>query len=647
MAKQEPPFCVGVDETTARVNSVRLYGRELLDAKNPAPSEIRVNDIPLKTRSHPADPAQDAHNRMKGEHFIGQLSGWSLVAMRSMGQRWNSRFKCFGVTYNLRRELCDMTDLQDPGPGGPVIEAPMWIDTIGLMNWNWKFWGDETRMIFPSSHTNGPAGEYAHIGYENDAPEVCKSYMQNVWRRIYPGCMVIHGGVFYNDRTGHWIAITCRRPHVGYMLNIETAGRGVGYDFTLHDQFEIGDRLRMPEVKIYYGKTREEMMEWMGWYVTFYYEETPEWTYKTLWGGGFAWDNQPTWTQQADLWEKQLDAGDYSGIGYCLVTNREVISGTTPTGYEPDPNHGTQEEFKQMCRRVTDRGVPLLIWMSHSGLSPGAHEIDDDWFIRGVDGQISAGWGSRDAGMMMCNPGHPGYIEYTKKWIRFYMQECGCKGIFFDCLGWAFPTDFEPRDFMRYPGDTNLMTIRFMEEIYACIKECDPEGILLGEGVSLDGPVNIFTIAANPVRAIDGMGPRDFLLDLNRYSPKRMTIDQGGDLFPSSGMCVAERHSGSEKRNRFMVELLNKKGGRDAFTHLVGDLSVIDDLLFVPFQHEQAPGTPFYRPTGTFKLPPPYDGVTSLKEHVEGQLTIRRGRNGTFNNVPAGIYRMISGRKKP
>ena len=69
--------------------------------------------------------------------------------------------------------------------------------------------------------------------------------MQNVWRRMYPGSMAIHGGLFYNEQTGHWLAITCRRPHVGYILNIENAGRGVGYDFTLHAPFNIGDSLRM------------------------------------------------------------------------------------------------------------------------------------------------------------------------------------------------------------------------------------------------------------------------------------------------------------------------------------------------------------------------------------------------------------------
>ena len=638
MAKDVPEFEIGTDPESCQINSLKLYGRELLDTKAGPCGEIRVNGLPLKTRPHPEPGQESSGNRMKGEHFVEHLSGWGLVITRKQGGRWNSAFKCVGVGYHVRREHCDTTDLPCHGPGGPVIEAPMWLETLGLFNLNWKFWGDKTRMIFPSSHTNGPTDEFAHIGYENDTPEIAKSYMQNIWRRLYPGNLVLHGACYYNESTNHWIAVTCRRPHVGYALNIKDAGRGLGYDFTFHDFFEMGANQRMPEIKIYYGKTREEMMKWMGWYVTFYYEEPPAWTYKTHWGGGFAWDNQPTWTAQADLWEKQLDEGLYNGIPYCLVTNRDVQSGTTPTGYEPDPNHGTQAEFKAMCKRVTDRGVPLLIWMSHSGISPGAIDIDEDWFIRGIDDQYSAGWGCRDSGMIMCNPGHPGYIEYTRKWIRFYMEECGCKGIFFDCLGWCFPPDFVPRDFMRYPGDTNLLSIRFMEEIYACIKDCDPDGILLGEGVSLEGPVNIFTIAGNPVRAIDGMGPRDFFLNLNQYAPKRMTVEQGGEIFPASGMSVFDNRPDSEKINQFMTELLAEHGGRDAFTHLVGDLSVRDDLLFVPVQHPE--GTPFARTPGTFTLPAPYDKTVKLVDKFDKKKSFSRLKGGGFKGVPGGIYHM-------
>jgi hypothetical protein len=572
---------------------------------------------------------------MKGEHFVDHFSGYGLVVVRSMGERSYMKWPCYGVHYLIRRELADMNDLPCPGPGGPVVEAPLYVDTFSLLNWNWKFWGDDTRMIFPSAHSTGPFDEFGHVGYEHDTPEQCKAFMQNVWRRIYPGVMVIHGGVFYNAKTEHWIAVTCRRPQVGYILNIEDAGRGVGYDFTLHAPFEIGDSLQMPEIKIYYGKTRDEMMRFMADYTTFYYEDTPAWVYNTLWGEGLAWNNQPTWREQADYWEQRLATGEFTGISYCLVTNRPIHSGTTPKGYEPDPNHGTIEEFKQMCRRITDKGVPLLIWMSHSGLMPqGGLDIDDDWFIRGIDGRVCASWGSVDGGMVHCNPGHPGYIEYTKKWIRFYMQECGAKGFFFDCLGWAFPPDFKKRDFMRYPGDTNRMAIKFIEECYACIKECDPDGLCFGEGTTFDAPVNLASVNINPVRGIDGWGPRDFLLQLNNYSEKRITLDQGPCLSAAAGFVRDIAKPGFAAKNRYMAQLLKEKGGPRVFTHVPGDLSILpsDSLLIVPAPEGKTS-------VEQFRLPAPWDGVTRLTEETDGSV-VARDADGAFRNVISGIYKM-------
>ena len=628
----EQDFVVSCDEKTGQVCSVKLYGEEMLDATAPLRSELFVNGEPLPLRPHqdPNDPTRKiAH--LKGEKFVDQLSGWGLVLARTMGGRHNTPFHCFGVAYLIRRELADQT-CPCPGPGGPVVEAPLYVDTFSLMNWNWRFWGDDTRMMFPSSHSTGPTDEFGHCGYEHDTPERCKRFMQNVWRRLYPGVLAIHGGLFYNAKTEHWLAITCRRPNVGYILNIADAGRGVGYDFTLHAPWKLGDSLHMPEIKLYYGRTREEMMRWLGWYVTFYYEEPPEWAFKTVWGEGLAWNNQPTWTEQAAYWEKRLASGELSGIGYSLVTNRPVYSGTTPLGYEPDPNHGTQAEFKAMCRRIAAKGVPVLIWMSHSGLQPGAPDIDDDWFIRGIDGRMCRSWGHIDGGMCYPNFGHPGYIEYTKKWIRFYIGECGAKGIFLDCMGFASPPDYTPRPFMRFPGDTNRMMNRFVEEVYACTKACDPEAILLGEGAPLDAPVNVFSIHSNPVRSIDGLGPRDFFLQLNRWAPKRLVIDQGPRLFPASGFCCREERPGFEAKNRYVTKLLTERGGRDAFTHLPGDLSVIDDLLIVSVPEGETL-------TRDIRLPEPWDGVKKLVEETDG-TTVKKGRDGLFAAVAPGIYRM-------
>ncbi len=132
--------------------------------------------------------------RISRESTIPNIAtGWGLVLSRTMGERTYLKHRCYGITSLIRRELCDHTYVAS-GPGGPIVEAPLWVDTFSLLNWNWKFWGDDTRMLFPSSHTQGPSDEHGHIGYEHDTPEKAKAFLQNMWRRTYPGVMAIHGG---------------------------------------------------------------------------------------------------------------------------------------------------------------------------------------------------------------------------------------------------------------------------------------------------------------------------------------------------------------------------------------------------------------------------------------------------------------------
>jgi len=143
------------------VSSIKLFGNELLDTENPFSSEFLVNGAPLKLRAYPGERHTNEKSsgiRMKGESFVDHFSGWGLVLQRSMGLRENMKFPCFGIHYHIRREQADQTDLPCPGPGGPVIEAPLFVDSFTLPAWNWKFWGDDTRMIFPSSHSSGPLG---------------------------------------------------------------------------------------------------------------------------------------------------------------------------------------------------------------------------------------------------------------------------------------------------------------------------------------------------------------------------------------------------------------------------------------------------------------------------------------------------------
>ncbi len=136
------------------------------------------------------------------------------------------------------------------------------------------------------------------------------------------------------------------------------------------------------------------------------------------------------------------------------------------------------------------------------------------------------------------------------------------------------------------------------------------------------------------MRAIDGLGPRDFFLQLNRWAPKRLVIDQGPRLFPAAGFCCREERPGFEAKNRYLTKLLAERGGRDAFTHLVGDLSILGGLLIVSVPEGESL-------TRDIRLPEPWADVRLLVEETDG-TRLRRARTGAFRSVPPGIYRMVT-----
>ena len=84
-----------------------------------------------------------------------------------------------------------------------------------------------------------------------------------------------------------------------------------------------------------------------------------------------------------------------------------------------------------------------------------------------------------------------------------------------------------------------------------------------------------------------------------------------------------------------MLKLLKEKGGRDAFTWLPGDLSVLGDLLIVPTPH----GKPDDFRHSELRLGTAQGKVKRLREELTGAV-VTCGKHGLFRNVRPGIYRM-------
>ncbi|MEI9999088.1 MAG: hypothetical protein WDO13_07910 [Verrucomicrobiota bacterium] len=91
--------------------------------------------------------------------------------------------------------------------------------------------------------------------------------------------------------------------------------------------------------------------------------------------------------------------------------------------------------------------------------------------------------------------------------------------------------------------------------------------------------------------------------------------------------------------NRFFTDLIQRRGGRDVFTHLPGDISLLDDLLFVALPGEPPPHTERPSERRELRLPSPWHDVVRLTERFTGAVIERRD-DGTFVHLKPGIYQM-------
>jgi hypothetical protein len=621
---EQPDLCVHADPETGGITQITLYGTPLLSGADSAETEIAVNGLPLRTRSE--------GGALRAERWVNQYTGFGLEITREL--RAEAAHRRLALAYHVRRHPAPAT-CPTPGPGGPPIEARLFVDSITVPRWQWQFWGEETRMLHLSLHNSGPDGDFGHVGYNRGPVAEVKQSMGNIWRRQYPGVMAIHGAVYYSEKTGHWLAFTCRRPAVGYYLELAGAGLGLSYSYTLHDEFKPGQALQLPNIHLHYGRTTAEMEQFVKDYTTQYWLPVPEWNDRITWFGFCVWDPHTSWTGIWDKAQRLLDAGVCNGIAGLFHHWSRAAGGTTPLGYEPDPTMGPVRDFERGALALKARGVPLGIWMSHSGLAEG-REIDPDWFIRGVDDGWTASWGARGKPNLLCiNPGHPGYIEYTKKWIKYYI-ELGFREFYFDCAGWAMPADYRPRRFMRFPGDVGLMSVRFYDEITAYAQSLDPGVIVCCESMPSDFCMHLGSISTNPVHSPDGLGPRDYVLSWNQLPGRRVAVDSGGCLVPASGFCLLPGEDSvplpfEERFDRIAgnalfraVKELVAERGCSAARHLPGDFSLFSDRLVCPWHYKGQP----------LRLPPEHAGVTQLTDVLSG-ATLHRDADSTFV-APAG-----------
>ena len=116
------------DPASGQVRSVKLFGRELLDTKSPAPGELMLNGLPFAMRPAPragqASQPMEENARLRGERFVNHFTGAGLVMDRVIGTRPKLLHRSVGVAYNLAREQAELPGYQEKPGWPPPLPAP-------------------------------------------------------------------------------------------------------------------------------------------------------------------------------------------------------------------------------------------------------------------------------------------------------------------------------------------------------------------------------------------------------------------------------------------------------------------------------------------------------------------------------------------
>ncbi len=661
-------FEILADTRSGCMASFRLYGRELLDSEV-TPRELLVNGEPLDLRATPhtwtniSDFPQcttgAAVNEMHACRFLSHYTGFGLDVTRALRVIQPTHV---ALTYTVQRTKI-RTLPECPGPGWGAIEAPLHLTALTLPCLPWKLFGTNTQMI---ALNTGSAGPRNHLGYENGPVANTKAAINTFFRRQYSGDMGFPGAVFYDPQSGHWLAISCRRPQIAYNLNHTAAELGVAFDFLPMGELKLNQTVQLPSVMFHAGQSRAEMDRFIASFMSLYYEEPADWFYRTTW---FAMAVGPesfgSWKQVHQAALHLTEAGGVSGIFFTLHARNLAFGGTSPNSSGPCEELGPRADFADMMRDLKARGVRTMVWMSSCGLNPQG-DADPDWFMRGIDGDWLASWGlPHQPHIVFINHLHPGYQAYVRRWLEYYLGDCGVDSVFFDCAGFSYPCDYAPRAFMRYPSDVMLGNVRFFDFVQETVRRIRPDAVIMTEGHSFDAFANVTSLSNEPAEA-DGIGQRDRVLAFRHQGGKRFCVLSSMEADLGSGYVIIEPGAnysiapdgsdvnlreyariGADPFNVLLTKIMNEHGCREAINlPCGGGVSLLKNFLFVPQPRHDTASPAALVPVARggintagirVTLPAEFAERRNVRNLVTGQ-TATAEADGSFHFTERGIY---------
>jgi hypothetical protein len=608
-------------------------------------AELELNGRPLVTRL--CDVAESV-----GEHISVLEAGFSSAYGA-------------GVSFRIRRVLTLGGDALQTGPSNsvhiryevrrvprttpgegldyiwqPELEAPLQVETLGVMCAPVTWFGPTTRM---RAIAIGGSGPREHVSLEDGPVAEVVPYLQTAFRTTFPGQQTIPGALYYRPGDEAFVWSVARRATTGG--RIEFGPKRHAYQFYFFTGMRLQDEWVTSAISLLWGCGLEHADTVLARQFD-RFEEPPDWWYKTSW----FWLH-PQWQKDGSFQTMSRGADilmDECGVnGFGMFMHDVPWSGIDCDvgSPQPSPGMGGDGALRKAVERIRSKGGHTYAWISRHGHRSNTLGWRDSWAIKGVDGRPIRLYQRPGQGVMLdiVNCADPTFLDYMKGWIEYYVKTLGITGLFWDSGMQPLPPDFGDKPYLRWPGETSARALDFYEKIYRFGRSMSDDFFMWVEGISVDAPMNAFAVDNGK----HGGGSGHALMRrIAHAGPKRLVWrsawphDLGSGfpfITPFNDVCwdpaeKSYRKAAADPMNKWIAKTVKERGIRHA-VGIADGVSLLDEYVVA------CPGV-----TGDVTIPVGLCKGRTLKHVISGTLVKGRGGKGgvTFNLPESGAYCMTS-----
>jgi hypothetical protein len=514
----------------------------------------------------------------------------------------------------------------------PEIEAPLQIETIGVLCAPALWFGEKTRM---KAIAIGGSGPRDHVSIEDGPVAEVAPYLQRKFRTTFPGQQMVSGALYYHPDDERFVWVIARRPTTAG--HIEFGEKRHAYQYYYFTEMCLQKQLTTPAVSFFWGQGLDNAETVLAQQFDMY-QEPPAWWYKTSW----FWMH-PNW--QSDASFETMGQGaeilmDECGVnGFGMFVHDVPWSGNDCDIGSPNPNPslGGSTALGKAVEKIRNKGGHTYAWISRHGHRPDSMGWQDSWGIYGVDGRRIKikGAPDRSVSLDIINPSDPSFQDYIMGWIKHYVSDLGITGLFWDSGLQPLPPDFGNKPYLRWPGETSARAAEFYDKIYRFGKSLDDDFFMWVEGIGVDIPMNAFAVDS---RNHGGGSGHALMQRIANRGPKRLVWRSAWQhdvasgfpfIYPMSDICASPDVStyktiAADPMNRWICQIVKERGIRHAIG--LGDgFSMLDEFIIA------SPGI-----SGKVVVPP-NKCIGNTAEHVitREKVTGKQSEIGIIFDLPA------------